>query len=42
MRAVLFAVPVLLWLFGIITFLISVGAGALADSTEREEKEDEN
>ena len=33
---------VILWLFGIITFLISVGAGALADSREREEKEDEN
>ena len=32
---------VILWLFGIITFLISVGAGALADSREREEKEDE-
>ena len=33
---------VLLWLLGIITFLITVGAGALADSREREEKEDEN
>ncbi len=32
---------VILWLFGVITFLISVGAGALADNAEGEEKEDE-
>ena len=41
MKDILFVVPVLVWLFGIIAFLISVGAGALADNAEREEKEDE-
>lgn len=41
MREILFAVSVLFWLLGIITFLIAVGAGSLADNAEREEKEDE-
>ena len=41
MEDIFFIVFVLLWLFGIITFLISVGAGVLADGGEREEKEDE-
>lgn len=41
MEDIFFIVFVLLWLFGIITFLITVGAGGLADNAEREEKEDE-
>lgn len=41
MREILFAVFVLFWLFGIMTFLITVGAGGLADNAEREEKEDD-
>lgn len=41
MEDIFFIVFVLLWLFGIITFLITVGAGSLADNAEREEKEDE-
>ena len=41
MEDIFFIVFVLLWLFVIITFLIAVGAGGLADNAEREEKEDE-
>ena len=41
MEDIFFIVFVLLWLFGIITFLITVGASGLADNAEREEKEDE-
>ena len=41
MEDIFFIVFVILWLLGIITFLITVGAGSLADNAEREEKEDE-
>lgn len=41
MEDIFFIVFVILWLLAIITFLITVGAGSLADNAEREEKEDE-
>ena len=41
MEDIFFIVFVILWLLAIITFLITVGAGGLADGEEREEKEDE-
>ena len=41
MTDVIFFGFVILWLLGIITFLITVGAGGLADNAEREEKEDD-
>lgn len=41
MADIFFIVFVLLWLLGIITFLITVGAGVLADNAEGEEMEDE-
>lgn len=41
MTDIIFFGFVILWLLGIITFLITVGAGSLADNAEREEEKDE-